>query len=391
MNERKLKLFAGSFLTILIVLLFLGPSLCAVRAQTDEFRTNFRRSPICESRDTDTRTLDFSPEEPPSKSPFVQRLQSEFGLGELPGAHIPDRVEISVKGTVSEQLIRVQLNDESLAVYRLNGEGSTRTIEVDFQRIRNQNRLSVELVRPRKTKVSNGQKGSKSENRVSGRVSGKLYLERWEGSLPDFRHLRFYLGSCYELYFPVEWSNESRKKDEFAELLSGSFGVLHAPVRVHYGGDPASGRTAETSNRFVVVGDKGIFEDPHVARDRGRIRFIDFHGKPLFEIGDQEKYAIAQIVRQNEISGLWFSGDPALALHSMHPVIGQVAVWDSMGIRARYRPGNNSLINVSYPDHYGFTDHLHRKRWILFLLGVLAITFISFYLYREVKRHEPNF
>jgi hypothetical protein len=226
--------------------------------------------------------------------------------------------------------------------------------------------------------------------------SSSLTLGPASGTAHDFADLTARFVHGVDVLLPAASADQPARVLGVASQAANQLSSDTAPLNVSY---VASGSAPVPEGPFIAVSElPPSGANPRVHFDRGRVAVIDQSGHTLLDLGGFNGGAVAQVVQDGEVPGLWIKplsfDQRAPAPPELRLDHGDVAFIDDKGVALAMSTVRDTLVKISYPDQVSWLTVADRFRsWIiggLWLLGTAVLLLALQRLFRRRPAHPSE-
>lgn len=309
----------------------------------------------------------------------------------FPFGFMPEGMEfqvstIDLKGSDS-LMVYVYLNDFLQKSFRLEGEGSAKTLAVHFNELNiSKTYNAVRIVAER---IDSGTPNGSYPVQIS---NSSMILKRVIVEVPRrFDELGLYFVEGFDTYLPEAYLQDPI---DALQLLTGLADELNFKVGagsvVFYKPD----YVFKPARPFILFGSPKVdFSYQGVHFDRGAYLVEDWGDRHLISEPEAQNLSVIQIVQQGDISGLWLAPGPACKrLPRTETPLRQdnVALIDDAGIVLTFDGMDPKGLKLVYKNFRTWEETLaYYSFTILVVVWVFAVLFFA-YVLRLVRRNEKR-
>ena len=226
--------------------------------------------------------------------------------------------------------------------------------------------------------------------------SSSLTLGQASGTAHDFADLTARFVHGVDVLLPATAADQPARVLGIVSQAANQLSPDTAPLNVSY---IATGSAPVPEGPFIAVSElPPSGANPRVRFDRGRVAVIDQSGHTLLDLGGFNGGAVAQVLQDGEMSGLWIkplsSDGRAPSPPELHLDHGDVAFIDDKGVALAMSTERGTLVKISYPDQVSWLTVADRFRsWIiggLWLLGTAVLLLALQRLFRRRPAHPSE-
>ncbi len=327
--------------------------------------------------------LDWSGFELVGENTRLFQSYASFSLSELPPHYKPTLLELQPNSVPSRGLLQVSINEQTVKVIRIQ-RNQTGTIRIPLTNDQigqtNQFRVVLHVPEGNEPALHSFQDGLK----------GRLRLSLWEEKPHEFSDLNYYFGNCYVLYISAFRDGDVMKQQKMIQKLRDTFNLHHPPQRITPLEDQES---LDKTVPYLMVSGFAPVQNPPIETHFDTVEFQNQSRSPLFTIlasqALQQNFALAQITYDKDGAGLWIKGNPLVITDDVPP-IGNVSLWDASGLKLRF-DSTIQLVRFTYPEKQTLMKSIMDHRWQVLSYLVVIWSIIIFFVFRQVRRHDPDY